>query len=620
MLIDIDENEQNYQQIGANLQNKKKPMAKNYMASTISAASKAVTPRKKILAERNEASENEASEPSSFDTDVREISTFENSHERLSRTEPKSPSVSQSPCLEDDRDADLSSKPYDPLTNYLSPRPQFLRYKPNRRREIFRGGENGAGEEEDGIVSGSGSFDSLKGIDDEAASDTDVGSSISGGGSPPAQEDGEIEEADEEMEEIDEEEIEEEENKGCNVKGVFKTLLLMAVFLLSTVFISSMNSSRPLCEDAYCQMRNQTFETDLAKSLENGNFFSHQRETHKYLIEEKTIVVAEGEVEEIQRSDELKEAAKPESGEVDAVEVAETDDLIELVEPQIEDIEEVSSQLVGNSENQSVEPIEKVEFSEDCRTQLSSEQHDSGSYTSTSSDSQTGIAVSPGEEVQNEEPTAENVKIDFLFKVLVGVLSCSISGLLFYSCLRPKKNSVRKDSCPRENPCSESLLDEQKKISGKDSSLPSQPFRAETRRSVLPTREDVNIDQVYSFGKNPSPAIHSIEKASKEEYSESHAPTVEFLGEFVVKEIRSSAKVNTAKESEKSNYSVSSEKRFSGKSHSVSVQAPQTRSEFSIVDSPSYGSYTTEKETVKRVVSSFLLQHCVQAWQIRIVL
>ncbi|EXB74591.1 hypothetical protein L484_026288 [Morus notabilis] len=606
-----DENEQNYQQIGANLRNLRKPMAKNYMLPTICAASKAITPRK-ILAERNEALE-----PSSFDTNVQKISNFEKSNDCLCQTEPKSPSVSQ--CHGDEKEADLSSKSYDPLTNYLSPRPQFLRYNPNRRREIFRGQEDGTGEEVDGIVSGSGSFDSLRGSFDESASDTNCGSSISGGGSP-AQEGKEIEGANEEMEESDEEEIEEEEEekKCCNLKGVFKTLLLLAVFVLSTMFISSLNSSVPL-SDGYCKVQNHTFETDFVKNLESRDYFSHQREGRQkglmelnnnlesnFLMEEENLRVTEGveeeNLKEIKRTDELKEAVSLESGEVDDVEVDETDDLGgEIVAPQIE---EVFTHMV--------ETIEKVEFSEDYQTPNSSEHHDSCFYTSSSS----RIEVNPDEEVHNQEVgnfeiveigmlerILKQMNTEFSFKVLTGVLSISttIASLLLCIRLRPKK-TMKNDS-------SEPVLVKQEKVSGKDSSsLLSQPYIQERRRSVLPTREDENIDEVYSFGKNPSPSINSIEKDPDDgEYSESRAPTVEFLGEFVVREIRSSGKKGITKGSEEeslSNYSVSSAKKIGGKSHSVSVQAHQAHSEFSIVDSPSYGSYTAEKETVKEVVST----------------
>lgn len=40
-------------------------------------------------------------------------------------------------------DADPSCSPYDPKTNYLSPRPKFLRYKPNPRIEVFLNKEKG---------------------------------------------------------------------------------------------------------------------------------------------------------------------------------------------------------------------------------------------------------------------------------------------------------------------------------------------------------------------------------------------------------------------------------------------------------------------------------------------
>ena len=49
--------------MGPNSPNPKKLTQKHYMSPTISAASKAIIPKKKILAERNEASESIFSEP-----------------------------------------------------------------------------------------------------------------------------------------------------------------------------------------------------------------------------------------------------------------------------------------------------------------------------------------------------------------------------------------------------------------------------------------------------------------------------------------------------------------------------------------------------------------------------
>ena len=137
------------------------------MSTTISAASKAIGPKKKILAERNEALE-----PSFLETDSKKISILDNPNESLSQWNGDK---------EDVLVADSSSRAYDPLTNYLSPRPQFLRYKPNRQRcrVIFCGRENGDGEANDGLISRSGSFDSLKASHDEANSDTNGSSVVS---------------------------------------------------------------------------------------------------------------------------------------------------------------------------------------------------------------------------------------------------------------------------------------------------------------------------------------------------------------------------------------------------------------------------------------------------------
>ncbi|XP_031255732.1 uncharacterized protein LOC116113713 [Pistacia vera] len=97
------------------LQNSKKSTtAKHFMSPTISTASKAVAPRKKILAERNENCDTHIPNPLSFSL------------------------CDDSLSLSDDS----SLKSYDPSKNCTSPRPKFLRYKPNRRREIVLRHEN----------------------------------------------------------------------------------------------------------------------------------------------------------------------------------------------------------------------------------------------------------------------------------------------------------------------------------------------------------------------------------------------------------------------------------------------------------------------------------------------
>ncbi|CAL9009914.1 unnamed protein product [Prunus brigantina] len=166
-----DENDQYHQQVGnSHLRSPKKPMAKNYMSPTISATSKAIVSRKNILGERNEASE-----PNFSNTLVEKFPHIgtDNGNDSLSQALPLTPSVFQ--CHDDGKahSDSLSSRPYDPITNYLSPRPQFLRYNPNRRRERFLGLEYGGTERNEDLgISRSSSFDSQKAIDEEAGAIT----------------------------------------------------------------------------------------------------------------------------------------------------------------------------------------------------------------------------------------------------------------------------------------------------------------------------------------------------------------------------------------------------------------------------------------------------------------
>ncbi|KAJ4718021.1 Protein Ycf2 like [Melia azedarach] len=190
------ENDKNYQQMGMNLQNSKKPMAKNFMSPTISAASKAIAPRKKILGERNEIS----------DTNTQNTSNFDNSEDSCSLND----------------DSPLKSS--DPLPkNYPSPRPQFLRYKPNRCREIILRHENEAKEERKEGPSIDKDI-SLPCKENEGA-DLVCGS----------------EEVEENDEVVEEEEEEEEENEGF-LRRVLKLTLVLVFLMVSTLHISSMNS------------------------------------------------------------------------------------------------------------------------------------------------------------------------------------------------------------------------------------------------------------------------------------------------------------------------------------------------------------------------------------------
>ncbi|ONH92061.1 hypothetical protein PRUPE_8G151500 [Prunus persica] len=169
---------------------------KNFMSPTISAASKVTaSPRKKILVERNEpvrASSVSFSDLKSSslnptvedpqhmtpttqkDIDSEELLCSKNEPEEepvcvKASEEPDSvnldPSfkISPPPCCPKSSpviaplDDDPAAHPYDPKTNYLSPRPQFLHYRPNPRIEYYLRKEREGKRLEDNFISGSSS-------------------------------------------------------------------------------------------------------------------------------------------------------------------------------------------------------------------------------------------------------------------------------------------------------------------------------------------------------------------------------------------------------------------------------------------------------------------------------
>ncbi|XP_047312531.1 uncharacterized protein LOC124915826 [Impatiens glandulifera] len=96
--------------------------SKHFMAPTISAASKFTpSPRKKVLGERNENS-------FSFSSYMEKVSESVETKSEMGSHDSEAQNLNQ-------KEAHFESvpPPYDPITNYLSPRPQFLRYKPNQR-------------------------------------------------------------------------------------------------------------------------------------------------------------------------------------------------------------------------------------------------------------------------------------------------------------------------------------------------------------------------------------------------------------------------------------------------------------------------------------------------------
>ncbi|CAH9122777.1 unnamed protein product [Cuscuta epithymum] len=220
-----------------NLRNRVKPHTKHFMSSTISATSKSATKKKNILGERNEAD-------SSY-TPRKSLSNTPNTN-FIQKSSSANLSQNCTPELNDDS----SSNMYDPITNYLSPRPKYLRYKPNRRRELFLELENKKITSSDD----EGSMGHAQGLPLPPQDDTlhlenkenveEFGYDVESDDEAVKSDKDEKEEEEEEEEEEENEEEEEEkwfEHKSCSFNRWLKFLLLTMVVFLFPLFVSWMD-------------------------------------------------------------------------------------------------------------------------------------------------------------------------------------------------------------------------------------------------------------------------------------------------------------------------------------------------------------------------------------------
>lgn len=587
--------------MGPNSPNPKKLTQKHYMSPTISAASKAIIPKKKILAERNEASESIFSEPV-----VQKTSNLESkptsSNPVTEKSDIASPQGFEPNDNEENVVADGSLRPYDPLTNYLSPRPKFLRYKPNRRQEIFHRLENEIPEGKDGLSSTSGSSESQKVSDEESDSGSGHGSLISSTQEDAKQDHEEIEESDEENEEVEEEEV-------WSVKRVLESLFWFVLLVISTLYVSSMNSPEPSPslqsfegpKYGYCEIQNRTLEAFMAKKVESGSNIWDERDELQMALDQ----VSQKADDEWIKEEEMVQDVKM-GGESEAVEVDEdgmkgvVDELGEVLDLQVEDIEancdhqrmftsEISDQIDENSELQYAGTIEKFEAFQDYQAPSMSDGvdlHIMESDISNVLEEENDVWVKEAEEVNNEKAGEEEMverrmeemengdtdteilnfeveeeleglkkqlETDSLLKLVIGVsvFSMIVAFLVLVFHFKRKK-ALRKDSSLIVKHCSEALIVEKEK---KDSSLIPIEKSKTTRKdsfivkpctesvmgdkcsSELPNREEVHTERVDSFRGHPS--FHPMEEVSKRDY-ESRAPSVELLGEFEVGEVSSS--------------------------------------------------------------------------------
>lgn len=587
--------------MGPNSPNPKKLTQKHYMSPTISAASKAIIPKKKILAERNEASEPIFSEPV-----VQKTSNLESkptsSNPVTGKSDIASPQGFEPNDNEENVVADGSLRPYDPLTNYLSPRPKFLRYKPNRRQEIFHRLENEIPEGKDGLSSTSGSSESQKVSDEESDSGSGHGSLISSTQEDAKQDHEEIEESDEENEEVEEEEV-------WSVKRVLESLFWFVLLVISTIYVSSMNSPEPSPslqsfegpKYGYCEIQNRTLEAFMAKKVESGSNIWDERDELQMALDQ----VSQKADDEWIKEEEMVQDVKM-GGESEAVEVDEdgmkgvVDEMGEVLDLQVEDIEancnhqrmftsEISDQIDENSELQYAGTIEKFEAFQDYQAPSMSDGvdlHIMESDISNVLEEENDVWVKEAEEVNNEKAGEEEMverrmeemengdteieilnfeveeeleglkkqlETDSLLKLVIGVsvFSMIVAFLVLVFHFKRKK-ALRKDSSLIVKPCSEALIvEKEKKVSPlipiekskttrKDSFIVkpcTESVMGDKCSSELPNREEVHTERVDSFRGHPS--FHPMEEVSKRDY-ESRAPSVELLGEFEVGEVSSS--------------------------------------------------------------------------------
>ncbi|XP_012856673.1 PREDICTED: histone-lysine N-methyltransferase SETD1B-like [Erythranthe guttata] len=211
----------------------KKMAPKHFMSPTISASSKAAS-RKKVLSERNDSDSEDHVEKSYFVMSSNSLASRSSSRIVISSY---------------DHASSEPDKGYDPQRNYLSPRPKYLRFNPNRRHEIFNRLEK---QDLDS------SFES-KEASDEVESASSVEEVKDSSLSSPAKENFLKMKNEENLEEEEEEEEEEEiKERGWCFKGVVKLAFTLVACFLSTSYICSMNSLSTMPTQSAALWRNLT--------------------------------------------------------------------------------------------------------------------------------------------------------------------------------------------------------------------------------------------------------------------------------------------------------------------------------------------------------------------------
>ncbi|KAL3375559.1 hypothetical protein AABB24_006826 [Solanum stoloniferum] len=591
-----------------------KPMTKNFMSPTISAASKASIPiRKKILAERNELS----TTCETFPHKASNVGSKTSSLNSTSHRSGKLPIASYSYASESENDqennsvVDSSYKPYDPLTNDLGPRPKYLRYQPNRRRGTFLDPQKS----DDDQVSLQQTQDPLNLPEKhnlEPENDEDVV---------------------EDSVEDDEEEMEEDVDREWSLKGVFKILLLLVVFFLSGSNLSSMDSV--VSSGSGVVIRKNIFEAvfyeiygsesayvDQPEYFQSGFLELSQRETNDEL---KAVEIVEDTVELLEvGSAEMEETTESQEGLSADIDIDQDNTEVEVTHSVVHGDEEeetmstaadevtisneVDEEEVGGFDEQQLQENLEVLLDDISSSKFELAEVDNNvKQVEKTSQEQTGEVEIPeivpegteeieisnlDTEIESENAEVKENGLSNAVIVIVGVSAASAllvaSMAIIYVTRKPNASTPQAE-----------ILNNSAIVSVEGELLEK---KTETSVKVSSLQEPLNYpsENCRNSHLESTPAIGSITQASSlcgptkeasKEISHFSAPKIELLGEMMVGEVssslRSCVRKNNMIEAEGSNTNISK-----------GVVLPPAQP----TDSPSYGSFTAEKKILKKKV------------------
>lgn len=520
------------------------------MSPTISAATKAVAlvPRKKILAERNEAFTLTDS-PKPLVGSSRSIRSY------------CSPDNDCDEQISFDGNSLLTKKPYDPLTNYLSPRPKFLRYNPNKKRRIFLHGENEIKKIKDGLgfVSTSSSFESQKVVEERTFEEGGLKNKYA----EMEKTEGNCKDCgDEGVEEVEESEEFEEEEKCWSLFGLLKFLLVLCSLFLSTSFIYSINSPDPsLIQEAVWEFRGEF--------VNQSNLHAEAAIRKEYVISEIEVTYGKGEESHISLLYLVKHKAKidnefaeagisEDNGNGDGL----LDSTVELPEITIENSEDIYDDglmskveafgtlqwaevikgetdtdiKVFDSKAEALDsrPIECIKDEEMESTEDAFDQVQGAETVELLESFQEDLTIEPSNDLNIENVIMENEEIKVQLEVLALAVSLSIIAALGFL-YRSRRRNIGED-----------IFFPTQKNNGKEDSLPMEtqhritaPVKAahqiQNSNAICSAKEEKmkKVESIVSPSTTPSVSLNvDIEDFSRQ----SQGPIVELLGELVIGE------------------------------------------------------------------------------------